>query len=123
MEKQEQSLGEVIRERRIALGMSQRELARKMEISHSTLSRLENTPGIYADTKTLVRLSQTLGLDVTEMMAKYHDIPDQPELSLIARARAMMPQEKRDEMMEMLRAEFADYFREDAAASGKDSDA
>ena len=112
------SLGEQIRERRSALGITQRELARRINVSHSTLSRLENTPGIYADTRTLVLISQELGLDLTSMMAHYQEIPDQEELSLIARARGKMSPEERDRMMALLRQEFRDYFEPDDEADG-----
>ena len=107
------SLGEQIRARRMELNMTQRELARRINVSHSTLSRLENTPGIYADTKTLVMISQELGMDLTSMMSYYHEIPDQEDISLIARARGKMSPEERDRMMALLRQEFKSYFDED----------
>lgn len=107
------SLGELIRRRRKQLGMTQRDLGEKIHMSHSTLSRLETTPGAFADTKTLVALSQALDLDLTGMLAKNHYIPDGESLSTIARARGKMPQSERDRMMQLLRTEFVDYFDED----------
>lgn len=110
----EQSLGDIVRNRRIELNMSQRELSTKVGISHSTLSRLENHPDAFADTRTLVALSQALGIDLTSMVAAKHGVTgEQENISLIARARSKMPLEDQQRMMEMLRREFEEYFDEE----------
>ena len=107
----EQSLGDIVRNRRVELNMSQRELSEKAGISHSTLSRLENHSDAFADTKTLVALSQALGIDLTSMVAVRHGVTgEQENISLIARARSRMPLKDQQRMMEMLKMEFREYF-------------
>ena len=47
------TLGKVISKRREELGISQRELAKKVKISNSTVSRIENDDKITPDNKLL----------------------------------------------------------------------
>ena len=61
-------IGEKIKQRRIELGMSQRELARRMEYNgNSTLNRIENGTVEVTQTK-LLQFAQALNVSVTYLM-------------------------------------------------------
>lgn len=49
----DESLGKVIAQRRTELGITQRELARGVKISNSTVSRIEHDDNITPDNETL----------------------------------------------------------------------
>jgi len=56
-------LGMVISETREKLGLSQRELAQKSHVTQQQLSKIEN--GYNCNLLTLIKVSSTLGLDLT----------------------------------------------------------
>ena len=61
-------IGERIRQRRIELGLSQRELAAKMKYSHhSTLARIETGKVDVSQTR-IVQFSEVLGVSVPYLM-------------------------------------------------------
>ena len=59
----DESLGKVIAQRRTELGITQRELARGVKISNSTVSRIEHDDNITQDNETLRDLADFLKLD------------------------------------------------------------
>ena len=63
------TLGKYISEKRNAEGLSQRELAKDIHISHSTISRIEKDDGISPDNATLKAISERLGLDYNYLLA------------------------------------------------------
>lgn len=61
-------LGRLILERRISLGLTQEELARRAGMSHSAVSRLENGERVRPRTSTLTGLAAALGVSFDELM-------------------------------------------------------
>jgi len=57
-----QQLGNLVREHRVRMGLSQMALAQSAEVSRTVLSRLEQTRGGAVQTDTLDRLLQVLGV-------------------------------------------------------------
>ncbi len=68
-------LGEFVKERRKALGLSQRKLADKAKISHSVINKIENGDNIVPRTQTLEALSFVLGVSVTKLMDELQGKP------------------------------------------------
>ncbi len=71
------SFGELLREKRHAAGLSQRELARRAGLDFSYISKVENgrQPPPAADT--VVQLCSILGAPVDEMLAAVGKIPEE----------------------------------------------
>lgn len=73
----EKSLGEIIREARVAKG-SLRDFAKKLEITPSYMSDIENDRRIPAE-EVLKRISELLGLDFNDLMARAGRFGDDAE--------------------------------------------
>jgi transcriptional regulator with XRE-family HTH domain len=94
------AIGRRVREHRVALGFSQRELAERASLSVSYLSRLER--GCYADPSAtyLSKLAATLGCGVGDLLGEaadhQRDSDDRELDQVFATAMAeLMPEEKR----------------------------
>jgi len=107
------TLGKVISSRREEMNLGVRELARDVKLDHSTIVRIENTPDIVADPRTLKKISERLKLDYNYLLSLNNTIDDQPDVRAIARASTKMSPADRDRMMDLLRNEFADAFSDD----------
>lgn len=105
-----ETLGKVISTRRNELGMSQRELAKKVKISNSTVSRIESDDKITPDNNTLKLISEVLQLDYNYLLALNKQIDDEPEIRIIQRAARNMNQEKKEEMLKVLIKHFEEEF-------------
>ena len=110
--KMEDTLGKVIAKRRDELGITQREMARAIKISNSTVSRIENDDNITPDTATLKAIAEFLKLDYNYLLALNKQIDDQPEIRMIQRAARHMNDEQMQDMMEILRRSFKEAFNE-----------
>lgn len=103
------TLGAVVHRRREALGLSQRDLAKLIGVSNSTISRIEMDAGAH-DNGTLRGLSKVLGCDYNYLLALNGQIDDQPEARSIQRAMRFMTPERVRDMMTILRTAFRDEF-------------
>ena len=90
MNKQERTLGKVIASQRVKLDMTQRQLARAVNINHATISRIENNPDIIADPSTLKAIAQALKLDYHFLLSLNNTIEDEKDMRIIARASKSM---------------------------------
>ncbi|PMC81852.1 helix-turn-helix domain-containing protein [Anaerococcus hydrogenalis] len=104
------TLGKVISNRREELGISQRELAKKVKISNSTVSRIENDDKITPDNNTLKAISEVLQVDYNYLLALNKQIDDEPEIRIIQRAARNMDQGKKEEMLKVLKQHFEEEF-------------
>ena len=111
-----ETLGKVIERRRTELGLTQRELARGVKRSNSTISRIESDNGLVPDNETLRAVADFLRMDYNYLLALNKQIDDQPEIRMIQRAAKNMNQEQLDQMMGDLRKQFKDAFNK----AGKD---
>ncbi|KAF1086309.1 DNA-binding transcriptional repressor PuuR [Sporotomaculum syntrophicum] len=107
------TLGKYIAQKRQAQGLSQRELAKDIQISHSTISRIEKDDGITPDNATLKALAQRLNLDYNYLLALNKTIDDEPEIRIIQRAAKKMNDAQRKKMLNILKASFGELFEED----------
>ena len=107
MEDDARVLGKVIAAQRESLGMTQRELARAVNLNHATISRIENNPEITADPSTLKAIAQALNIDYNYLLSLNKTIDDDKDIRIIARASKSMSEHERERMMEILRDEFA----------------
>ena len=115
---EETTLGSFISHRRQKLNISQRELAKQVKVSNSTISRIENDENITPDNATLRRLSEVLRCDYNYLLALNKQIDDQPEIRMIQRAARNMSPERLQDMMTILKASF----REEFCRAGGDED-
>lgn len=107
----EETLGKVISDRRQELEKTQRELARVVGISNSTVSRIESDDGITPDNNTLKKIAEYLQLDYNYLLALNKQIEDEPEIRMIQRAAKNMSPEQKENMMGILQAAFGDAFK------------
>lgn len=112
------TLGSFISHRRQSLEISQRELAKKVKVSNSTISRIENDDNITPDNDTLRRIAEVLRCDYNYLLALNKQIDDQPEIRMIQRAAKNMSPERLQDMMTILRASFKEEFN----SAGGDED-
>lgn len=111
MEESDLTLGAVIQAKREKMGMTQRELARAVNINHATISRIENNPDIVADPSTLKAIAQALLIDYNYLLSLNKTIEDNKDIRIIARASKSMSEQDRERMMEILRDNFATAFQ------------
>jgi transcriptional regulator with XRE-family HTH domain len=111
MEESDLTLGAVIQAKREKMGMTQRELARAVNINHATISRIENNPDIVADPSTLKAIAQALLIDYNYLLSLNKTIEDNKDIRIIARASKSMSEQDRERMMEILRKNFATAFQ------------
>ena len=107
------SLGKYIEEKRNFHGLSQRELAKEINISHSTISRIEKDDGISPDNATLKAIGNRLGLDYNYLLALNKAIDDEPEIRVIQRAAKNMSEKQKLKMLDILKDSFDDLFDEE----------
>lgn len=78
MANSDKTLGEMIRDARVALDMSLRDLAKKLEISPSYISDIENDRRVPSE-EVMSPLALTLRLDLDDLMARAGRMGDQAE--------------------------------------------
>lgn len=69
-ENKNKSLGEIIKEKREAVGLSQRQVARKLKIDNSGLAKIERGDRKKPSILILKKLSMMLGIDLAFLMKK-----------------------------------------------------
>ena len=117
MAEKERTLGKVIAAQRDKLEMTQRQLARAVNINHATISRIENNPDIVADPSTLKAIAKALKLDYNFLLTLNNTIDDEKDIRIIARASKSMSEHERERMMDILRDNFNEAFK-DADSDG-----
>ncbi len=73
----EETFGQRIKKRRRVLGLTQRQVADKLEIDFTYLSKLENDHGEPAGEKTVRKLAEALEDDEEELLALAGKVPEQ----------------------------------------------
>jgi transcriptional regulator with XRE-family HTH domain len=111
MGENELTLGSVIQAKREQLGLTQRQLAREVNLNHATISRIEGNPDIVADPSTLKAIAQALGIDYNYLLSLNRTIEDDKDMRIIARASKSMSEDDRERMMDILRSTFSTAFR------------
>ena len=107
----DETLGQVIRRKRLQLGMSLRELAGKVGVNHSTIIRIEEDKFNIVDPAILRAIADALRLDQLFLLSLNGSGIADGDIRIIARAAGKMNPEQRRQMMAMLRDSFAEAFR------------
>lgn len=113
-----ETLGDVIRKAREERGISQRELASKVNVSYSTISRIELGDTIVPVNSTLRAIAEALSIDYNYLLALNGQVPDEPEVRMIQRASRSMTKAQKEKMINILNACFDDAFKD----AGSDMD-
>ena len=113
-----ESLGKVIETRRVELGLSQRDLAKSIKRSNSTVSRIESDNSLVPDNTTLRAIADVLKMDYNYLLAINKQIDDEPEIRVIQRATKNMTKKQLNEMMSILKKQFKEAF----SSAGKDKE-
>lgn len=86
------TIGEEFREARLAAGLTQRQVAEAVGISHTELSRIERGLALWVPFETLVVIAAVLGLDLPlRAFPVSGPIRDVAQLHLLATFRALLP--------------------------------
>ena len=104
------TLGQVIRKKRLQLGMSLRDLAPLAGVHHATIDRIEKDMFKVVDPAILTALADALHLDRLYVLSLNGAGVDDGDIRVIARAAGRMNPEQRRQMLELLRSSFAEAF-------------
>jgi transcriptional regulator with XRE-family HTH domain len=86
------TIGEELREARLAAGLTQRQVAEAVGISHTEMSRIERGVAPWVAYETLVMIAAVLGLDLPlRAFPVGGPIRDRAQLELLAKLRAILP--------------------------------
>lgn len=86
------TIGEEFREARLAAGLTQRQVAEVVGISHTELSRIERGLAPWVPFETLVLIAAVLGLDLPlRAFPAGGPIRDRAQLELLAKFRGLLP--------------------------------
>ena len=107
---EELTLGQVIKKKRLQLGMSLRDLAGKVGVHHATIDRIENDMFKVVDPTTLTAIAETLHLDHLYLLSLNGAGVKDEDIRIIARAAGKMSAEQRQQMLELLRNSFSEAF-------------
>ncbi len=110
-ENQNETLGQIIKKKRLQLGMSLRDVAKKVGVHHATIDRIEKDQFKVIDPATLVAIADTLHLDKQFVLSLNGAGIKDEDIRIIARAANNMNPEQRRQMLAMLRSTFTDAFR------------
>ena len=105
-------IGKIIKNRRAELKLSQRELAKKVGVSHSTISRIESDQ-VTPMNDTVKRLSNALSLDYNYLLAKNDQINDDPLVRKVERGIRKMDRCERENFYTVVSTFFPDIFNKD----------
>ena len=109
------TLGQVIKRKRLQLGISLRDLARAASVSHVTIMRIEDDKFNMVDPAILTAIADALHLDRLFLLSLNGAGVEDEDIRIIARAAGKMSPEQRRQMLAMLRGSFSEAFRNTAS--------
>ena len=109
------TLGQVIKRKRLQLGISLRDLARAAEVSHVTIMRIEDDKINMVDPAILTAIADALHQDRLFLLSLNGAGVEDEDIRIIARAAGKMSPEQRRQMLAMLRGSFSEAFRNTAS--------
>ena len=115
----EERIGTVISRRRQEKGLSQRELATAVNVSNSTIARIETGESIIPSNDTLKSLAKILNFDYNYLLALCDQIDDEPEIRMIQRAAHKMTKEEKEDMIRLLQISFKEAFKNVGSDDGE----
>ena len=106
-----ESLGQVIKKKRIQLGMSLRDLAKEAGVHHASIDRIENDQFKVVDPSTLVAIAKALHLDHLYLLSLNGAGVQDEDIRIIARMAGKLDPTQRQQMMDILKASFTDVYK------------
>ena len=106
----QETFGKLIARKREQKDLSQRELAKIVGFSNSTIARLERDDITVPSADLLRALAGALDMDYNYLLARTGQIDDEPEIRIIQRAAKNMSQADKERMISILRLAFTDAF-------------
>ena len=107
----EETLGQIIKRKRLQLGMSLRDLAKEAGVTHVAILRIEEDKYKIVDPKILTASANALHLDRLFLLYLKGVGVEDEDIRIIARAAGKLNPEQRQQMLEMLRGSFAEAFK------------
>ena len=107
----EETLGQIIKRKRLQLGMSLRDLAKEAGVTHVAILRIEEDKYKIVDPKSLTAIANALHLDRLFLLSLNGAGVEDEDIRIIARAAVKLNPEQRQQMLEMLRGSFAEAFK------------
>ena len=107
----EETLGQIIKRKRLQLGMSLRDLAKEAGVTHVAILRIEEDKYKIVDPKILKAIANALHLDRLFLLSLNGAGVEDEDIRIIARAAGKLNPEQRQQMLEMLRGSFAEAFK------------
>ena len=111
----DETMGQVIKRKRLQIGMSLRDLAKAADVSRVTIMRIEDDKFNMVDPAILTKIADTLHLDRLFLLSLNGAGVKDEDIRIIARAAGKMSPEQRRQMLEMLRGSFAEAFKNTAS--------
>ena len=102
----EETLGQIIKRKRLQLGMSLRDLAKEAGVTHVAILRIEEDKYKIVDPKILTAIANALHLDRLFLLSLNGAGVEDEDIRIIARAAGKLNPE-----LEMLRGSFAEAFK------------
>ena len=107
----EETLGQIIKRKRLQLGMSLRDLAKEAGVTHVAILRIEEDKYKIVDPKVLTAIANSLHLDRLFLLSLNGAGVEDEDIRIIARAAGKLNPEQRQQMLDMLRGSFAEAFK------------
>ena len=105
-----ETVSSLLLRKRMEYQMSQRDLAKAINVSPSTIARVEGDDTVTPSVETLKGLSKALHVDFFYLLSLTGQIDDEPELRIIQRAAAHMTADDKIKMLNVFKAMFPDAF-------------
>ena len=109
------TMGQVIKRKRLQLGISLRDLAKAANVSHVTIMRIEDDKFNMVDPAILTAIAEALHLDRLFLLSLNGAGVEDEDIRIIARAAGKMSPEQRQQMLAMLRGSFTEAFKNTAS--------
>ena len=107
----EETFGQILRRKRLQLGMGLRELGRASGVCYATIQRMEDDQIQIPDPKKVTALADVLKLDPLFLLSLEDAGVEDKNFRIIARAAGKLSPEQRQQMLDMLRGSFAEAFK------------
>ena len=112
----EETFGQILRRKRLQLGMGLRELGRASGVCYATIQRMEDDQIQIPDPKKVTALADVLKLDPLFLLSLEDAGVEDKDLRIIARAVHKMNKKQRSQMLKRLRAAFPEAFKNTLSA-------
>ena len=117
-----ETLGQVVRKKRLQMGLSLRDVAAAVGVHHATVDRIETDQFKVVDPATLSAIADVLRLDRLFLLSLNGAGVADEDIRIIARAAKKMTEEQRRKMLALLRESFSEAFENTSSDDLDDTD-